>query len=58
MGKTKRGNGANGGTRASGLDRQGSPVVGILTGTDLLRHVVRIDAACPPECADIIVPYP
>ena len=33
-------------------------VVGILTETDLLRHVVRIDATCPPECADIIVPYP
>jgi acetoin utilization protein AcuB len=33
-------------------------VVGILTETDLLRHIVRTDATCPPECADIIVPYP
>ena len=33
-------------------------VVGILTETDLLRHIVRIDATCPPECAEIIVPYP
>jgi CBS domain-containing protein len=33
-------------------------VVGILTETDLLRHVVRADAACPPECAEIIVAYP
>ena len=33
-------------------------VVGILTETDLLRHIVRIDANCPPECAEIIVPYP
>jgi CBS domain-containing protein len=33
-------------------------VVGILTETDLLRHIVRIDATCPPECAEIIVSYP
>jgi acetoin utilization protein AcuB len=33
-------------------------VVGILTEIDLLRHIVRSDAGCPPECADIIVPYP
>ena len=33
-------------------------VVGILTETDLLRHVVRADPACPPECAEIIVAYP
>jgi CBS domain-containing protein len=33
-------------------------VVGILTETDLLRHIVRIDATCPPECAEIIVFYP
>ncbi len=29
-------------------------VVGILTETDLLRHVVRVDATCPSECAEII----
>ena len=33
-------------------------LVGILTETDLLRHVVRVDATCPPECAEIIVTYP
>lgn len=33
-------------------------VVGILTETDLLRHVVRVDAGCPPECAEIIVSFP
>jgi CBS domain-containing protein len=33
-------------------------LVGILTETDLLRHAVRVDAACPPECAEIIVAYP
>jgi CBS domain-containing protein len=33
-------------------------VVGIVTETDLLRHVVRVDATCAPECAEIIVAYP
>ena len=33
-------------------------LVGILTETDLLRHVVRVDATCPPECAEIIAAYP
>jgi CBS domain-containing protein len=33
-------------------------IVGILTETDLLRHVVMVDATCPPECAEIIVAYP
>src|SRR5262245_13028566 len=33
-------------------------VVGILTETDLLRHIVRVDATCPPECAEIIVSHP
>ncbi len=33
-------------------------VVGILTETDVLRHVVRADAACAPECAEIIVSFP
>lgn len=33
-------------------------VVGILTETDLLRQICRVDAACPPACAEIIVSYP
>ncbi|HEY7654965.1 MAG TPA: CBS domain-containing protein [Methylomirabilota bacterium] len=33
-------------------------VVGILTETDVLRHIVRADAACAPECAEIIVSFP
>lgn len=33
-------------------------VVGILTETDMLRHIVRADATCPPECAEIIVSFP
>ncbi len=32
-------------------------VVGIITETDLLRQICRLDAACP-ECAEIIVSYP
>jgi CBS domain-containing protein len=33
-------------------------VVGILTESDVLRHVVRVDATSPPECAEIIVSFP
>lgn len=33
-------------------------VVGILTETDMLRQICRADAACSPECAEIIVSYP
>ncbi|HEY7204406.1 MAG TPA: CBS domain-containing protein [Methylomirabilota bacterium] len=33
-------------------------VVGIVTETDLLRHVAIVDGASPPECAEIIVSYP
>ena len=33
-------------------------VVGILTETDMLRQICRVDAACSPECAEIIVSYP
>ncbi len=33
-------------------------VVGILTETDMLRQIVRADAICSPECAEIIVSYP
>jgi CBS domain-containing protein len=37
---------------------EGRRVLGILAETDLLRQICRADAACPPECAEIIVPYP
>jgi CBS domain-containing protein len=33
-------------------------VVGILTETDMLRQIVRLDAAAAPACAEIIVSYP
>jgi len=33
-------------------------VVGILTEIDLLREIVRADAAGAPECAEIIISYP
>jgi CBS domain-containing protein len=33
-------------------------LVGIITETDLLRQIVRADARCSPECAEIIVSYP
>ena len=33
-------------------------IVGIVTEVDLLRQIARADAACAPECAEIIVPYP
>ena len=33
-------------------------VVGIITETDILRQICRADAACSPECAEIIVSYP
>jgi CBS domain-containing protein len=33
-------------------------VVGILTEIDMLREIVRADAACTPECAEIIISYP
>ena len=37
---------------------EGRRVVGILTETDLLRHVCRAEAACPAACAEIIISYP
>lgn len=37
---------------------EGGRVVGMLTETDVLRHVVRVDATSPPECAEIIVSFP
>lgn len=33
-------------------------MVGIVTEVDILRQIVRTDATCPPECAEIIVSYP
>lgn len=36
----------------------GGRVVGIVTETDLLRHVCRVDASTTPEVAEIIVSYP
>ncbi|HXJ83531.1 MAG TPA: CBS domain-containing protein [Candidatus Methylomirabilis sp.] len=37
---------------------EGGRVVGIITETDLLRHICRADAAASPACAEIIVSYP
>ncbi|PWU19394.1 MAG: hypothetical protein C5B48_13655 [Candidatus Rokuibacteriota bacterium] len=37
---------------------EGGRVVGILTETDLLRQICRANAACSPECAEIIISYP
>jgi CBS domain-containing protein len=33
-------------------------MVGILTEVDVLRQIVRADATCTPECAEIIVAHP
>jgi acetoin utilization protein AcuB len=33
-------------------------MVGIVTEVDLLREIVRADATCGPECAEVIVSYP
>ena len=33
-------------------------MVGIITEVDMLRQIVRADATCAPECAEVIVPYP
>ena len=33
-------------------------VVGIVTEVDVLRQIVRADATCVPECAEVIVSYP
>jgi CBS domain-containing protein len=33
-------------------------VVGIVTEVDVLRQIVRADATCAPECAEVIVSYP
>jgi acetoin utilization protein AcuB len=33
-------------------------MVGILTEVDILREIVRADATCVPECAEVIVSYP
>ncbi len=34
---------------------QSGRVVGILTDTDILRHIVRADANCSVECSDVIM---
>lgn len=36
----------------------GGRMVGIATEVDILRQIVRADATCAPECAEVIVPYP
>ena len=33
-------------------------MVGIVTEVDILRQIVRADATCAPECAEVIVSYP
>jgi CBS domain-containing protein len=33
-------------------------VVGILTETDMLRQIVRVDSSCCPEVEEIIVSFP
>ena len=33
-------------------------MVGIITEVDILREIVRADATCGPECAEVIVSYP
>jgi len=33
-------------------------VVGIITETDVLRHIVRADAGRAPACAEVIVSFP
>lgn len=33
-------------------------VVGIVTEVDVLRQIVRADASCVPECAEVIVSFP
>jgi acetoin utilization protein AcuB len=33
-------------------------MVGIVTEVDMLRQIVRADATCAPECAEVIVPHP
>jgi acetoin utilization protein AcuB len=35
----------------------GGRMVGIVTEVDILRQIVRADATCAPECAEVIVPY-
>ncbi|HSL52158.1 MAG TPA: CBS domain-containing protein [Candidatus Deferrimicrobiaceae bacterium] len=33
-------------------------IVGIVTEVDILRQIVRADATCVPECAEVIVSHP
>jgi CBS domain-containing protein len=33
-------------------------MIGIVTEVDILRQIVRADATCVPECAEVVVSYP
>ena len=33
-------------------------MIGIVTEVDILRQIVRADATCAPECAEVVVSYP
>ena len=37
---------------------EGGRLVGIITETDLLRQICRVDAACSAEVTDVVVCYP
>lgn len=37
---------------------EGGRVVGIVTETDVLRQICKIDSECPKEIAEIVVSYP
>ena len=37
---------------------EGGKVVGIVTETDLLRQICKVDAACAKDIAEIVVSYP
>ena len=37
---------------------EGGKVVGIVTETDVLRQICKVDAACCTDVAEIVVSYP
>jgi CBS domain-containing protein len=37
---------------------EGGKVVGIVTETDVLRQICKVDAACSEDIAEIVVSYP
>ena len=37
---------------------EGGKVVGIITETDVLRQICKVDAACSKDIAEIVVSYP